>query len=310
VLSIKEDLAIFVGVFGVSLLMEKGTRRHGLALIAGAVAWFVFASVVMRLSGQQYFAEAGHTPVSRMASMGDTKGAILLFMVTHPHVVLVRLAKPALLWLYASTGFMALLDWKAFWLVIAGAGIFLIADDALISQLWYYYSYGAIPFLFYCSVRGMALLLGKAPLDRRILVRVLMGAGIAVALVNAVLPTRTDGLRRVPLPVSAHHALANEIADRIPEDVAIAVQYDLYNKVENRAVKLPMRLWALDHVEYVFLDVKGRPADLYGEEKRAEAEALYTRLQSDEFVAVIGSWENPEEMDGYIVLQRAGGAAP
>jgi hypothetical protein len=102
----------------------------------------------------------------------------------------------------------------------------------------------------------------------------------------------------VPYEVTEHHRLAAEVARQIPRDAPVAAQYELFNKVPNRRVKLPMRLVFLDRVEYVFLDQTVFPGDLVGPEKRAEREALFARLASDE-------WAVDLEVDGYVVLRRA-----
>lgn len=299
--SVKEDYALYLGAYGVALLWERDPwrRRAAFAIMGGAAAWWVFALVTMKWCGQDAMYAAGNKPIGRLASLGSTKTEIVLTAVTHPLMTAGRLLRPALFALFASTGFLALRDWRTAWLVLAGAGLFLLSDDPFLHTLQYYYSYAAVPFLFYATVRGAALLQQDfAKWPGRFTVG-LAAALVLIGVISAPMRTRTDDLRREPFPVNNHHRLADEIArHELPADAKVAVQYDLFCKVPNRAVKLPMRLWALDHVDYVFGDNQGRAADLYGEEKRVEREALIARLGS-------GEWEPAFEGDGYFLLRRA-----
>ncbi len=295
----KEDYAIWTGLFGLSLLVEpqRDLRRWALATVAAAVAWWVIAHAAMHASGAPLLRSIGDQPLSRFASMGDTKGEVLLHMATHPLAMAGRLFAPALLAVLASTAFLALADWRAFWLTIASAGVFIVTDDPLVSDLAYYYSYPAIPFLFYNTVRGMANVCAARRVPPETAARVLTILFALVALASVPLRTRTDGYRRFGFPVTDHHRLLPEVADNIPPDAPVAVQYDLYARVSNRPVKLPLRLAWLDDVEWVLLDVNGRMSDLVGEEKREEREELFRRLESPEFETVLA-------IDGYVVLRR------
>ena len=125
---------------------------------------------------------------------------------------------------------------------------------------------------------------------------------VLVAVVSLWIPTRTDGLRRWPVPVTERQLLAAQVARQIPRDAPVAAQYELFNKVPNRRIKLPVRLPYLDKVDYVLLDLTRFPADLVGEEKRAEREEVFRRLSSPE-------WETYLELDGYLILRRPAGEA-
>lgn len=300
-LLVKEDFAIYTGAFCLSLLMERRSRREflrwALVGIAVSVAWWVLAMVTIKLSGAALYHEAGNKPLVRFASLGETKPEIIVSILTNPFEIAGRLFRPMLLVVFAGTAFLALLDWRAFWLVILGAGVFLITDDPMVNSLMYYYSYPAIPFLFYSTVRGLAVLLEWGGGQFRV-APAAMGALLVALGVNAALPSRTDAYYRAPFKVSPRHVLAGEIAAMIPEEAAVAAQFDLYTRVSNREVKLPLRLKNLDKVDWVFLDLYGKAADLWGEENRAELEALMERVFSDEF-------ETHFEGDGYFLRRRA-----
>lgn len=309
VLSVKEDMPLYLFAFGMALLLDRDRwkLRAGLVMMAGSVLAFFFALWVMQLSGQAAYHAAGNQPMSRFESMGSGEVEIILYALTNPHEVAARVFRPSLFWLYASVGFVALRDWRVAWLPLAGALPVLMADDVFLAEMRYYYSYGAVPFLFYAAVRGLALLrtdLERLPVASRGPL-VLACAVFAIAVANAFLPTRTDDHRRVPFQITEHHRTGREVIARIPRDVSIAVQYDLFNRVPNREVKLPLQPWAIDYVDYVLLDLHGRAPDLMQASEIKATQALFEHLWSDEFEDVIGDRRSPDMTGGYLLLRRA-----
>ncbi|MDK2972140.1 MAG: hypothetical protein PWP23_1895 [Candidatus Sumerlaeota bacterium] len=300
----KETYALVIGLFGLHLAIES-LRDRELRGWAGwtlgvAAAWWVFSLAVIQLSGAAIYSAAGNTPIARYHTMGDSMGSVFVYLLTHPVETLGRMLRRPVLDLLLSTGLVALADWRAVWLVVVAAGLYGVADDVLVRDLHYYYSYPALPLLFYATVRGAGALVGWSG-ARGLVAR--RGVAVLFAVVGVVsiwLPTRTDGLRRWPIPASEHQLLAAEVAREIPRDAPVAAQYELFNKVPNRRIKLPVRLPYLDEVEYVFLDQTQFPADLRGEEKRAEREEVFRRLASPE-------WEIVFEVDGYVILRRGAG---
>ena len=88
------------------------------------------------------------------------------------------------------------------------------------------------------------------------------------------------------------------MAHIIPAEAPVAVQYDLFAKVPNREIKLPLRLKDLSHAEYLLFNFqRGRPADLYGEENRQELEQIIAIINSDEFEVFVS-------IEGYYVMRR------
>lgn len=326
-LAVKESYAVIVGLYGLHLAVEslrdRTLRPWAAWTLVAAAGWWLFAWATIRLSGADIMIATEAQPLVRFESMGDTHGAVFLYLLTHPVETLGRIFRRPVFDMLLSGGLIALADWRAVGLVVLGVGIYGVADDALVRNLHYYYGYPGVVMLFYCTVRGAARLLEWAGTDEhgptrtgteaapgqagvgtglarrgRLARGALMTVCVVVALVSLGLPTRTDGRRRVPYEVTEHHRLAAEVARQIPRDAAVAAQYELFNKVPNRRVKLPMRLVFLDRVEYVFLDQTVFPGDLVGPEKRAEREALFARLASDE-------WAVDLEVDGYVILRRA-----
>lgn len=296
VLAVREDMALYLGVFGAFLLLHPRDRMVGVYTVAAAVAWWVMALVVIRLSGSAVIAAEGNVVISRFASFGDTKSGIVLGMLADPLRVLSRLLSWPLLVLFASAGFLALLDWRGAWMVLACAAVPLVADDPFIHEMRYYYSYPALAVLFLCTARGGAWLVNRLqPGPARHLPAVAL---LLVAGVSAPMATRTDDYRRRPFVVTDRHRLSTEVARMVPRDARVAVQYDLYVKVPNRPVKLPLRLRNIDDVDWVVMDLRGRMADLVGEEKRVEREELFRSLGEPE-------WETFFDADGFLILKRA-----
>ena len=178
---------------------------------------------------------------------------------------------------------MALLDWRRFWMVFAAPVLFTITSNPLVGNLWYYYSYPIIPFLFYSTVMGTAcansFLMKKGWSSNKVLVLFL----VICILVGFPFKTRTDGYEHNPFAVESYHQACDEIISYIPDDVPVAVQYEVYTKVPNRKIKLPLRAWNLDHAEYILFNFTptGNPADLKGEDKWEELQEVYRRVHSD-----------------------------
>ncbi len=297
-LAIKEDYALYCALFGVGLLCDPETRRWGTWTIVFAFLWAVYSQAVMKLSGTELLLAQGGTPASeRFASFGSTKSEIFLGLLSQPGYIARHLFSITMLQLYASVGLIALLDRRTFWLAGAAAGMLLLAEDPVVGRLQFYYSYPAIPFLFFSLVRGLAFIKTRWGKYDRHLVPILTTVLILLAMISVPLKTRGENIRHFPLPISEHHRLAENVIAMIPPDASVAVQYDLYCQVPNRHTKLPFRLKYLDDAEYFLIDGKGRPLDLLGKEKASELEAINQRLESGEFETLFSE-------DGYYLLKK------
>jgi len=301
VLAVKEDFALYVLLYGLSLLAEpdRGLRKWAAWIAGGAVAWGIAAVVIMRLCGSEARAAGGATAASRFAAMGDSAPEVIGWMATHPATVLGRFFSAPLFWLYASTLGLALLDWRAGWLAAVAVAPVLICDDELLRTLPYYYSYPAVPFLFYSTARGMRTLLEARPKARERLGWALAAALVVAALVQAPLPTRTDGWRRVPFRVEERHRLVPDIVRMIPADATVAVQYELFPQVPQRPTLVPFRLQHLAEVDWLFLDSRRVPADL--RDKGDEFPRILEELRGED-------WETEFEAEGFLLMRRKAAA--
>ena len=290
VVSVKEDLGGYVFLLGAAQFLEKdpARRRWGIWSMAAGVAWTGFAFLMMRVSGMEAFHEANVNPGSRFD-----------LLQAGPLAIAGRLFDPTLIALFASVGFLALIDWRTIWIGIIGAWFFMSTGDPIVGKLGYYYSYAAMPFFFYAAIRGSAWLLDRVPNRRQQASLILAALLFLTGAISFFLPTRTDNYTFRPFQVTDYHRQAREIARSLPDEASMAAAWDLYCQVPNRETLLGLRLANLDRVDYVFISRAGSIANLAGEEKKAEREAVFERLNSEEFTT--------QYDDGtYVVLARPG----
>lgn len=293
---IKEDYGLWVMLYGATLFLTKDRKQWRWAAITMAAGVIMLASSMyfMKINGAAAWKVSDNNPTGHYASMGDSLGKVAVWLATHPIQTAIKVLKPELLWLYISVGIIALLDWRSIPLVIAGAAAFLVADTPLVNDLAFYYSYAAIPFLFLGVVRGGATLLQWRPETFPQRAWAIAGIYLLAGLIGFLLPKWPDNWHRFPFPVSDRQKLAGEIARTvIPPDAPVAAQYDLYSKVPNRPVKLPLWPEYVDRVDWLFIDQLGRAPDLVAEERRELNEKINT-----------GAWKIAFEGDGYVVLER------
>ncbi|MEQ8822722.1 MAG: DUF2079 domain-containing protein [Sumerlaeia bacterium] len=298
VLMVKEDFALAMFLFGGALLAQRDRRElwpWAAATMGGTVIWGAFAVAMMAACGHAEMAAAGATASARFASMGDSVPEIALYALTHPGVVAARFFSWPLVLLYLSVLALPLVDWRTAWLPALGAAPVLICDDALLRTLPYYYSYLALPFLFYGAVRGAAVLKARFPGRPALVAKGFAAALLAAGAVQSALPTRTDGRRHVPFEVTERDRLVPEIVTLIPADATVAVQYDLFPQVPPREVLLPMRLAYVDQVEYILMNQRRFPSDLA--DKGDEFQQMVARINALDFEVAF-------EAEGFVLLQR------
>jgi uncharacterized membrane protein len=301
VLSIKEEMGLYLCLFAFPFLFCKdrwkwrvvvGTFVLGVLMVGLSV-------LVMKWAGSGQIDMADLKPGHRYNELGATAIEKLLFPVYHPILTIERLFRPVLWMAFLTTGLLALLDWRRFWMVFAAPVLFTITSNPLVGNLWYYYSYPIIPFLFYSTVMGTAcansFLMKKGWSSNKVLIPFL---GVCL-FVGFFLKTRTDGYEHKPFTVESYHLACDEIISYIPDDVPVAIQYEIYAKVPNRKVKLPLRAENLKHAEYILFNFSpiGRPADLFGDEKKQERDKVVETVYSDEFETVVEAY-------GYMLRKR------
>ncbi len=305
IFSVKEDMGLWTFFAGLAILLHpgKGRVKWGITTCVSGLAWWFIALLLMKLAGSEVYQQLDETPISRFAGMGESKLEVLLYILVNPLEIASKILNPTLIVLFLSTGLVALCDWRSCWIIAAGAGVFMITDDSLVGKLWYYYSYAAIPFLFYSTIHGAKNLMDllhkwKPSISTHHLQISISALFILTGVISAPLATRTDGYRRVPFKIEKVHRYLDDIIPLLPEDAPVAAQYEIYTRIPNREVKLPFRQRYLKDVEYIFLATYVfPPADLRGEKKAQELNELLDYINSENCEVVF-------EGSGYLILKR------
>lgn len=156
--------------------------------------------------------------------------------------------------LYASFLCLPLAAGRLFWLTLIPAPL-LLASFPFLRHLLYYYSYPFLPYLALATVEGVQRM--QAWAARRssswsslVAILVLLGA-----LVQWLLPTRTDGYRRWPFKVSARDWYRLEVArEQLPREAPVAIQFGLWGITPARVGAKPLDPRRLEASDYVFMD--------------------------------------------------------
>ena len=187
--------------------------------------------------------------------------------------------------------------------LLVAAALMMATDTGASRDLLYYYSYAAIAFVIVASVEGARLWLesGGRLVASRPTREVILGVLLAtLTIAQAPLPTRTDGLRRLPLAPDPRHEAVLALNDLIPSDAVVAAQYDLFVFVKRPRLARPLRLATIDECQWALIDFRGRPADLL--DKGDEMQRLFEDVLGE-------GWETVFEADG-LLLRRRRDAAP
>ncbi len=293
-LSVKQDFALWLMLWCLASAIKREGRRLSLGLAAFCVGWFILAEAVRHLCGAAEFERLGMTPTSRFASMGETRPAILLHMLTHPVEILLRVIRPPLALLIVFAGPWLLLDWKRALAGVAAAVVFLAADDWAIKDLLYYYSYAALPLLLGASVGGYAILANLMGPRRHMLARgILIVYTLGACAASLAIPTRTDDLRHRPFPISDRARMIGRVAELIPQNGVVAAHYNYYTRVPARRDLFPLREWSLKYADYLFMSFDEPAPDITREEGPGMAEEINS-----------ARWELLYEEGGVVILGR------
>ncbi len=276
-MSVKEDAAVWLGgwAFVEALLTRDRLCRRRfviLALIAAAYA-VLAASTIWFL--QQRFGRGALTDYgSRFHGFGPGVDTALILGLL--------LASFAGLALFAG--------WRLAILLIPLP--MLLASFPFMRSLLYYYSYPFLPFLAYLSCLGyrrlelVSLRRGWQHF-RRIL-------PIFLWLVGAVqwaLPTRTDGYRRFPFPVTSRDRYRFELARTVlPPQAPLALQFGLWGITPHRLGTHLLSPKELRPTDWVFMDLNS-PHGLQREEFIAVARQVLDEVRTGHRRALHSSYD-------------------
>jgi uncharacterized membrane protein len=294
----KEDIPLYMACMGLPFIIQGFVQKSygwefkkSLILFALSIILFPLALYCMYLFGSARLASSGINAFEKFSSMGFTKYEVLLYILQNPFEILSRVFRIPLLILFLSIGMFSLLDWKRFWVVIFCASIFMIVDNPLVSNLNYYYSYAALPFVFVTGVYGLNNL-NKRFAGKPKYTYSVIAYFVVILLVQLPINTRTDSLPHLPFSKSPRYDLASEVIANIPAEADVAAQYDLYAREPNRKMKVPITVKHLYLVDYVLLDAKGRSVL-----DPSEIPEIKRILNSDSYELVM-------EIDGLQLLRR------
>lgn len=314
-LSVKEDLAIYWGLFGLYWIFlgwerpdRDGVRplfglsaktrklRRGGAIVALCIVWFVVAVAVVRMTAQLWGA-----PASAFAHRYAWLGEVLRAAPENPMRALELLWRPpwrmALL-LLPTVGFLPLAAPTTLLPILPACYVMGLSATEPMSLLLYYYSYPFIPFLFL----GVAFSVSKAMRGIRriqlgrilspILTLLFLGAGAYLATV----PTLTDGMFRVPLRPTGRHAWVREQLRRhVPPEASVAAQFDLLCQVPYRYHMYALSETSIEQTEYWLFDLRGNYGDLSAEVIREMLERALAMTRRGEVRLVVS-------MDGLVIV--------
>lgn len=294
VMAIKEDIPLFVAGYGLYLafIAREKRRKLGLATVGVAILWLCIAGLIMYLLRPAEGVYKGGTPLlQRYASMGTSWSQVVVFAITHPWEIGLRIfSRSALYELFLSAGLLPLLHPRSLWLLIIPAIILFTSDFEPMFKLLYYYSYGFLPFLFLSAIEGTADVLEKWRYSKYFVVAILL----LTAICSFLIPTRTDNFKHRPFKITEHHRLLKPLIERcIPPDAPVAAQYELFCQIPHRKVLLPLWEENLDKVEYVIIDTLRSPPDLTTGEKIRMIQILSN-----------APFQKIAEADGYFIFRK------
>lgn len=245
-LAVKEDAAVWLGAWCV---FEWFRTRHRSYAVLGvtAVVYLVAAGACMVV-----VARVGH--VAGTGWYAQRTGGVRLGWDIGVNVAA----------LLASFALLPLAAGRTALLLIPPAAVLFVNFDFM-RQLQYYYSYPILPFLVYASVEGASRLVGAVPQAKRQSEIAVAAALVVAGLIQFVLPTRTDGLLRVPVRVTSRDRYRVQIArDLVPRQAPVAIQFGLWGVTPTVPGAQMLGPQPLPADMYVFLDLKaayGMPRD-------------------------------------------------
>jgi uncharacterized membrane protein len=280
-IGVKEDFALYFAVFGFWWIFfgwEKGTGRslwhtriqRAWPMIAvGMIGFCVGWGAIGAFARQVGYESSLFAP--RYAWLGPTLSAKVQTVLEHPQLVWLPLWRVAKMTLW-TTLFLPLLAPETLLLIVPGAYVMgLAVDFEPMFELMYYYSYPILPFLFLGVCAGLARLLRHTRRWRwRAAVRGILLLALTLAgCVQLTLPHHMEHQRRLPAEFTERHSwLRMVLAEAIPRDASVAIQYDLICQLPFRPAVFPLEEKWLDRAEFWVLDLKGFRGDLKAEECR------------------------------------------
>lgn len=300
-LCIKQDYAVWLCVFGAWLLVFRHAQwRLALGFIAAGIGAFLAFKAIMASLPQPTEGEVGYYwVVERYAGIASTPKELVLYFLTRPGELALRLARPAWMMLILAGGVFCVLGWRSMLLLVPPTFLFFTSANNTFNDLLFYYSYPFLPPLFLAACEGSAWLLNRAGERRVALGRLLAGVAFACALAQAPMVSRTNRERlmsqRVTDRARAARLFVQRAVPRSDRNARAMAQWGLQAFVprgSQRVAMLPEKLFEADRVLFDTQDVAW---DLDPE----QAGALWSELRRPG-----GEWELAESFEGFMLFKR------
>lgn len=243
-ISVKEDCAVWMlGYFAWEWVFhrkEQFIRRRAARGAILCVGWGLAAGAVLYLMGiNAEFNSAKYVERMGGISVGRDNAMVLVALV-------------------ASAGGLCLVNWRAALLLLIPVPM-LLGNFEFTRNLLYYYSYPFLPVLALATVSGAAKFVEIAGEQGRKWVAVaIMTILLAVSAWQAQMPTRTEGIRRVPEKESPRDAARRLVARTLlPRNVPVAIGFNLWGDVPWRTNTVWLKPGQFNDSHYVFVDRYG-----------------------------------------------------
>jgi uncharacterized membrane protein len=151
----KEEVALTIAMIGLYAIFALRRHRLGVLVFALAIGWIVMETLIMRA-----ISPIGHSPLtSRYAGLGDSPGAILTYILTHPLAVAHKYFLDTsrlhyLVVLLTPVAFLALLSPGA---LVMGAPVIalnMLSNNATMYSGYAQYSVELTPIIIFAAIDG------------------------------------------------------------------------------------------------------------------------------------------------------------
>ena len=268
-LGVKEDMALYWGVFGAWRLLlgwagRTGRGRFvGVVVVALCVLWAGLAVATIRA-----VAHASGQPLAEYAPrydwMGRTWMETAIRLIRVPRLLIVPPLNAALL-LLPGVLLLPLLAPASLLLLLPAAYVMGFSRSSSQHYLYYYYSYPFLPFLFMGVSVGLVRLVRwtrrlrfRSALRNALVAVLLLAGGFLLSR-----PTPMEGQRRwMARPTLRHTWIRMTLRQVLPAKASVAAQFDLLCQIPYRRDIYLLAEGNLDRAEYWVFDLRGYPGDL------------------------------------------------
>ena len=257
----KEDVPVYLFVFGLWTAVALKERRVGLATAGLSLLWAVLALQVAIPAFSHTAEPSGIQYLDRWRQWGATPWEILIGILTDPWRALAQVwtyrTARSLFNLFAPLLFLPLLAPSTLLLAVLPIGPNILSDMGVQARLGIYYATPVLPYLFLGTIRALRNLE-----VRRWPAWVVPGLAALLFVVGAANSSFWDLVRPARLTLTERHRAGWAIVASIPQEISLSAQNHLIPHVQRRD-----RIAIFPHLQdadYVFLDTLGPnwPLDL------------------------------------------------